>query len=827
MERFADVLLPLPVPGVFTYRIPDELCEAVKPWKRVIVQFGRQKIYTALVVNIHDRLPSGTPVKPILSVPDEHPLTNPVQYRFWQWMADYYLCHPGEVMNAALPSALKMTSETQLVLHPEFDGNTDSFSRKEELVVQALGHRGKISLDDLTSITGVLKVIPIVRSLLERKVILLSEELKQPLKPLKVAYIRLSESCRTEERLRQVFNDLEKRAFRQLEVLMSYISMSGPGRGYPEVRKTELTSDRPGSAAALQALVSKGILEQVTRTESRLVHSAESARPEDIILNEEQISALDSIRSQFGEKEVVLLHGVTSSGKTELYIRLIAEAIREGRQVLYLLPEIALTTQIIMRLRKYFGSRVGVYHSRYNEQERAEIWERVLHSSPEGHTGDDYQVILGARSALFLPFSRLGLVIVDEEHDSSYKQTDTAPRYHARDSAVFLASLHGARVLLGSATPSIESYFNCRTGKYGLASMTGRYGGIQMPEILVADIRDELRKKTMHSHFSSLLMEHIGEALRAGEQVILFQNRRGFALRLECDTCHWMPECERCDVTLIYHKSERHLRCHYCGFTRSVPTRCESCGSVHLKMKGFGTEKVEEELAILFPEARIRRMDLDTTRSRQSYQQIIKDFEQRRIDILVGTQMITKGLDFDHVSVVGILNADNMISFPDFRSFERSFQLMAQVSGRAGRKNKRGRVIIQTYRPHHSVIRYVMENDYLSMYQSQVLERRQYRYPPFYRLVQLEVRHRNNETVSRAAMHLAGMLREHRGLIVLGPEYPLVSRIRSQYIMKILIKLERGPQLTALKKTVMDTVDRFHAAASFKGVSLIPDVDPI
>ncbi len=496
----------------------------------------------------------------------------------------------------------------------------------------------------------------------------------------------------------------------------------------------------------------------------------------------------------------------------------------QGKQVLYLLPEIALTTQIINRLRKYFGKKVGVYHSKYNFNEQVEIWNNVLERE---FIKTNYQIILGPRSALFLPYDNLGLIIIDEEHDYSYKQFDPAPRYNARDAAVYLGILHKSNVLLGSATPSIESFYNTKIGKYLLVELNQRYGDIQMPEILVADVKKETRQKTMKSHFSSFLISHISEALQEKKQVILFQNRRGFSLRLECETCNWMPECKNCDVTLIYHKQINLLKCHYCGYSRKVPERCDSCGSTHIQMKGFGTEKVEDELEIFFPDATIKRMDLDTTRSKHAYQGIINDFEEGRIEILVGTQMVTKGLDFDNVSVVGILNADNMIHFPDFRSYERSFQLMAQVSGRAGRKNKRGKVIIQTWNPYHSVIRDVIDHDYQSMYSSQILERRNFKYPPFYRLISLHLKHKDSRLLNEASKDFAILLRNKLGNRVLGPEYPLVARIKNYYIKNILIKLEKDEHLSAYKKDIISIIDIFRKESSYKSVRIIIDVDPV
>lgn len=514
------------------------------------------------------------------------------------------------------------------------------------------------------------------------------------------------------------------------------------------------------------------------------------------------------------------MHGVTSSGKTEVYIKLIHQMVKAGKQALLLLPEIALTTQILNRLKQYFGKQIGVYHSRYSNEERVEIWGKMLSKDP-------YQIVVGPRSALFLPYQSLGLIIVDEEHDTSYKQHQPPPYYQARDTAIVLASQHQAKVLLGSATPAIESYFNTQTGKYGLVEMTKRYGDIMMPEILVADLRNEKRRKLMKSHFSSLLMQHIDEALKNKEQVILFQNRRGFSLRLECDVCNWVPFCKNCDVSLTYHRSTNQLKCHYCGYARPVPSTCDACGSSHIRMHGFGTEKVEDDLAIYFPEAKIRRMDLDTTRSKYAYQNILQEFQAREIDILVGTQMVTKGLDFDNVHIVGVLNADSLLFFPEFRAFERAFQMLAQVSGRAGRNMKRGKVIIQTYNPQHDAIRYVMENDYKAMYYSQIVDRKTYHYPPYTRLILIQVLHRDYRILNPAAKLLGDQLKEVFGKWVIGPEYPFISRIRNMYIKQLIVKIPIQENLASRKKQLMQQLHIFSTQGKFKGVRIKLDVDPI
>ncbi|MBM3437221.1 MAG: primosomal protein N', partial [Bacteroidetes bacterium] len=599
------VILPLPVPGLFTYRVPFEMNHAIEKWKRVVVQFGKKKIYTAIVVNIHETPPKDYSVKYLLSILDQAPVMNGIQYKFWQWVSSYYMCEPGEVMNVAIPSALKLASETQLLLNPGFSGDFDSLDHYEYLLAEALDIRKTLTVSEVENIVGKAKIIPLIKTLMEKGVILIEEELKEKFKPKKETFISLSDEYKDEDKLREVYDHLEKKAFRQLELLMKFIELSKFGTASQrDVSLAEITKLVPNATAPVNALISKGILKSDKLITSRLDAHNASSLPENIELNESQQKALDEIHAGFSNPKTVLLHGVTSSGKTEIYIKLIGEAIAQGQQVLYLLPEIALTTQIINRLRKYFGNRVGVYHSKYNENERVEIWNNVLDNRD---MMVKYGIILGPRSALFLPYSNLGLVIVDEEHDYSYKQYDPAPRYNARDAAVFLAGLHSAKVLLGSATPSVESYFNARSGKYILVELTARYGEIQMPEIFVSDIKRETREKTMKSHFSSFLLDHVNEALRNHEQIILFQNRRGFSLRLECDTCNWMPECKNCDVTLIYHKHNNQLKCHYCGYSRRVPERCDSCGSTHLQMKGFGTEKVEDELSILYPDIRIRR----------------------------------------------------------------------------------------------------------------------------------------------------------------------------------------------------------------------------
>jgi primosomal protein N' (replication factor Y) len=824
---FADVLLPLPV-STYTYAIPEGLAGKAVEGGRVVVQFGKRKIYTALVVEIHDRKPADHEAKEIISILDEAPIIFPNQLKFWNWIAAYYLCHAGEVMNAALPSAFKLASESKVVMNPDFDPLKEELNEKEGLLVEALHNRPAIEISEVSKIIGQMKVIPVIKTMLEKGIILMEEELPDKYRPKKETFIRLTEEYFDEEKFKDLFELLERKARKQLELLMTFLVLSKYGSGKPEeVSRTLLMKSVKATPSALEGLVTKGVLELVEKVVSRMPEGGEVTNTGSIRLMDFQQKAWNEIRQAFMEKDVVLLHGVTSSGKTELYIKYIQEALDMGKQVLYLLPEIALTTQTISRLKKYFGEKVGVYHSRFNENERVEIWNKVLIKGKTGATaGTSYDIILGARSAVFLPFSNLGLVIVDEEHDSSFKQYEPSPRYNGRDAALYLAHLHGAKTILGSATPSIESYYNCREGKYALVEMNERYLNMEMPEISVVSLREEIRWKMMKSHFSSVLVKQLEDALSKGEQAIIFQNRRGFSLRLECETCGWMPTCRNCDVTLVYHKQNHQLRCHYCGYTTFIPEKCPECKGTALKMKGFGTEKVEEELGILFPKARIARMDLDTTRTRHSHQKIINDLEDRKIDILVGTQMVTKGLDFENVSTVSILNADNMLGFPDFRSAERSYQLMAQVSGRSGRKNKRGKVIIQTYNPKHPVILDVVNHDYKAMFEQQLVDRRKFKYPPFYRLVLVKLKHKDPAVLNKASEELAKRLRKLFGNRVLGPEYPLVSRIMNYYLKQILVKIERSSSQTEMKRKLMQEMEDFGRLKEFSPLRLVIDVDP-
>ncbi len=820
---FADVLLPLPVKGTFTYRVPYELNDSVQEGQRVAVQFGKKKVYAGLIKRLHQEVPAVVP-KYILHLLDDKPIVNNIQFLFWKWIASYYMSTEGEVMNAALPSAFKLASESKVVLFPGFSPDEHLLDEFEYRVTEAILQKGKLTIDEITRQIGIQKVLPLLKKMIDKRMIYMEEELKGGYKPKKEKTVSLSENFRDEDTMKELMDELGKRAHKQLELLMTYMTMAGFGKKLQPVAKAELLKKTGSSPAVLKALTDKGVFEIAEREISRFKTENYQKLPP-VKLNKHQQQAYSEIKQGFSEKKVVLLHGVTSGGKTEIYIKLMEETIRQGKQVLYLLPEIALTTQIITRLRKYFGDQVGVYHSRYSKDERAEVWNHLL-GYRLSENMSRYNIILGPRSAMFLPYDNLGLVIVDEEHDQSYKQYDPAPRYNARDAAVYLSTIHNARVVLGSATPSIESYYNTKQGKYHLVELTERFGGMQMPEIVVVDMRDEHRRRMLRSHFSSVLMKEMEQAVAEHKQVILFQNRRGFSLRVECEQCGWVPQCKFCDVTLTYHKSSELLKCHYCGYSTTIPHSCAECGNTQLKMQGFGTEKVVEELAMIMREARIDRMDLDSTRTKHAFNRIITDFEERRIDILIGTQMVTKGLDFDNVRVVGVLSADNMLSFPDFRAHERSFQLMQQVSGRAGRKHERGKVIIQAWKPDHPIIRFVVNHDFEGMYRQQLAERKKFYYPPYYRLIIVKMKHKKYDLLHEGSAILAKDLRARFGKVVYGPESPLVGRVRSLYIKHIMIKVARGSNYQKVKDELYTAFEEFRTLAKYKSIIIQFDVDP-
>lgn len=829
---FVDVILPLHIRGTYTYRVPQEYNNDVRVGQRVVVQFGTRRLYSALVRRIHQDVPHYT-VKYILSILDIMPIVTDQQFRFWEWIAQYYMCYVGDVMSIALPSAFRLASESAVSIHPDFSGELADLTDTEMRIVQLLADHPVMTVEDISRALGLQKMMPVLNTMIEREIIVMDEELRDRYAPRTSSYVSLAAEYGQEGRMKELFDRLEhkKSTQKQVNLLLKFMQLSQFGK--TSVSKRELLDSndgRPVSASAFKTLVRNGVLLQEEKIESRLEQCDAATSPDTISLNAEQQQAFDYL-SRPDVPRVSLLHGVTSSGKTEVYIRLIHEVLKQGRQVLFLLPEIALTAQTINRLRKYFGDRVGVYHSRFSASQRAEVWQRTLSPDP----GRRYQLLLGARSALFLPFLNLGLIIVDEEHDNSFKQCDPAPRYHGRDAAIYLARICNARTVLGSATPSIESYFNAQNGKYGFCEMKKRYGGLQMPEVLCADMKEECSRvrREMGSaydgqipHFSQFLLDNIREALNHHEQVILFQNRRGFSLRIECDDCHWTPQCQHCDVSLVYHKATNSMRCHYCGYSVPLPEECPACHGHRLAMKGLGTERIEDDLGIIFPDARVARMDLDSTTQKNRYIEIINDFQDRRIDILVGTQMVTKGLDFENVSVVGIVSADNLIYFPDFRAFEHAFQQMTQVSGRAGRHGHQGKVIIQTFNPYHQAIRNVIDNDYLDMYRSQIAERRVFRYPPYFRLIDITLKHRDKEVLNKAAARYAAQLREVFATRVVGPEYPSVIRVRGLYLKKIMLRFDRGEAITQAKAIVLDMEEKLKAEKRFSTLQIHFDVDP-
>lgn len=809
---FVEVVLPLSLAKNYLYRVPFDLNEQVEVGKRVVVQFGKNKIYTALIKSISNAAPELYQAKYIIDVVDEHAVITGTQLQLWDWMTGYYLCNEGDVMAAALPAGLKLASETIIVLRE--DGlQEEVLTAKENILIGALNHQKRLTIADVSELLGQKTVYPIINSLLEKGLVYIAEEVVEKYRPLLKSFVSLNVFYQEEENLKQLFAILE-RAPKQLNALLTFIKLS---RQQQVVPKSRLLEESGCGQAAFKTLLDKEIFTVEKRPVSRLQEN-----DDDFVLNFElsaaQQLALKQTEAAFEQKDVVLLHGITASGKTQIYIKLIEKAIADGGQVLFLLPEIALTTQIVQRIQRYFGDAIGVYHSKFNNNERVEIWNKVLNGK--------YRVVLGARSAVFLPFKALKLIVVDEEHESSYKQQEPSPRYQARDVAVYLGHLHKAKVVLGSATPAIESYYNAVNQKYGLVTLNERFGGVELPIHDVVSIAEETKKKKMVSYFSLKLIDEISLALEQKEQVILFQNRRGYATILICATCGYAPKCVNCDVSLTYHKTSGKLHCHYCGYHQSSINICPACGSVHIEQKGFGTERVEEELALVFPEAKIARLDVDSTRTRNGLQQIIADFQEKKTDILIGTQMVAKGLDFDNVTLIGVINADTLLNYPDFRAFERSYQLLAQVAGRAGRRDKQGKVIIQAYDDSHRIIRQVMENQYLEMYRDELAERRQFHYPPFTRLIFINVKHKDQDLLNLAAQRFATALRARLGHRVLGPEQPMVARIRNYYLKQVIIKSDKDTSIQKVKSILKEVIVQFQTEKDFRAVNIQVDVDP-
>ena len=812
--HFIEVILPLSLPKTFTYSVSEAEYNYIKPGMRVAVPFRKNKIYTALVVASHNNPPTLYEAKEIHQILDEKPIVNQFQIDHWQWIASYYMCNIGDVFRGAMPSAFILESET-IISHKQGDSIDETeLSDDEFLIYEALQHQSSLKVQDIMAILNKKNIFPVVQKLLNKNVLSLQEEMQEEYKPKLIRYIRLHENYSTDESLMALLDSLK--GAKQKEVLMHYFQTNAQDKKPISVK--HLTEISKSTTATIKALVDKNIFEEYYIQEDR-VNFDKNKKENSLNLSEAQQKAFLEIKESFQSKEVSLLHGVTSSGKTEIYTKLIEEFIAQGKQVLYLLPEIALTTQLVSRLTKHFGNEVAVFHSKYSNNERVEVWNQVLENSEKS------KIVIGARSALFLPYSNLGLIIIDEEHEQTFKQQDPAPRYHARDAAIVLAQAQKAKVLLGSATPSIETYFNAQSGKFGMISIQERFGKAPLPEVELVDLKENYFKKRMKGHFSLTLIEAITEALSLGEQVILFQNRRGFSPVLECITCGHIPQCTSCNVSLTYHKFKNQLRCHYCGYSIAKPTNCHACSSVDISAKGFGTEQIELELAELFPTKNIKRMDQDTTRGKYSFEKLIDSFKNREIDILVGTQMLAKGLDFDNVSLVGIMNADNMLYHPDFRAFERSFQMMTQVSGRAGRSDKRGKVIIQTYNVNHNVIQQVTHNDYVGMYKEQLYERQIYKYPPFFRLIKLTLKHKDFEKLKEGSMWLYQVMQQNLNVPVLGPEEPGINRIRNEYIRTIMVKIPQDSSISSTKKTIQKILNSFDVVPQYRTIKVTANVD--
>ena len=812
MPNFIEVILPIPIQKTFTYSVTEEEANFLQIGMRVAVPFGKSKMYSALVLNIHQTRPTLYEAKEIHQILDETPLVNKQQLQHWQWISEYYMCSLGDVYRASLPSAFLLESETIINKNQSFI-DTTILKDDEFLIFEALEHQSHLTIHQVADILGKKKVMPIVNELLKKSAITIKEEIYEQYKPKLVKYVRLHPDYNSDDSLEKLLEQLS-RAKKQRETVLTFFQLSTLNK---PIKAKFLEESAGVSSSILKSLVDKNIFEFYHIQTDRIQFKGATNSLK--TLNEFQEKALSEIKEIFTKKEVILLHGITSSGKTEVYTKLIQEVLDQGKQVLFLLPEIALTTQIITRLQFYFGDQISVFHSKYSMNERVEVWNNLLENKTKT------QIILGARSSIFLPFSNLGLIIVDEEHETSYKQFEPSPRYNARDAAVILGKIHNAKVLLGSATPSLESFFNSQQKKYGFVELNRRYGNVLLPKIELIDAKEKHRKKEMKGHFSDRLLKLIQEALNEKEQVILFQNRRGFSPVVECTTCGVSPQCPNCDVSLTYHKFKHELRCHYCNYQRAMPNSCDACGSNSLDHKGFGTEQIELELRALFPDHTIGRMDLDTTRGKHGYQKIIGAFEAREIDVLVGTQMLSKGLDFDNVSLVGIINADSMLNFPDFRAHERAYQMMVQVSGRAGRNKKQGNVAIQTFNPYHQILQQVAATNYTEMYNEQLQERWQYKYPPYYRLIKITLKHRDYNNVDNGINWLAKALQNSFGEFVLGPTAPAVSRIRNQYIKNIVIKIPPKQSLVGTKKQLQKIKNTFEAVSMFRSIRFIIDID--
>ncbi len=813
--KYVNLILPVPLPNLYTYKIPKQFEESIEIGMAVIVQFGRKKLYSGIIRHIHTDKPSYN-TKDIIDIVSPKLIITDKQLKLWDWISEYYMAFIGDIYNAAVPSGLKLESETLISLTEDIEEL--ELTEDEKIIVNNLKNSKKpLLLKDISELLEKTNIINIINKLLDKNIITINEKLKTKYKPKTIDFVILNPKLNNEKSLNEVFDSLT-RAPKQYDILTAYISISGLlSNKNNEVTKNELILKSKANTESLKALVKKEIFSIETVNIDRIAISNENKNSFKT-LNEFQQEAINNIKEQFDNKDVVLLHGITGSGKTEIYIELINEQINKGKQVLYLLPEIAITSQIINRLRIAFGDVVGVYHSKFSNNERVEIYRNTFNNNK-------YKIILGVRSSIFLPFTNLGLIIIDEEHETTYKQFHPAPRYNARDTAMVLANMHNAKVLLGTATPSVETYYNAMSGKYGFVELKNRFGESVLPKITVYDIKDARKKNKMKSLFSPLLVDKISTALENKKQVILFQNRRGFAPYIECKECGWVPYCENCDVSLTYHKHSNKLTCHYCGFTLGAINKCNACGDTNIITKGFGTEKIEDEISILFPNAKIARMDLDTTSKKNAHEEIIKDFEDGKIDILTGTQMVSKGLDFENVSIVGVINADDMLNFPDFRAFEKSFQLLTQVAGRAGRSKEQGEVIIQTSTPAHKILNFVINNNYEAFFNDELADRNEFNYPPYYKLLKLTIKHKRQDILNVGSNLLAIELKNVFGDLVLGPEDSLISRVQNYYIKEILIKIKKGKSLKQSKTVIFNIIEKIKSDFRFKYLNIIPDVD--
>ena len=823
MAQFADVILPLPLEGNFTYSLPKSFSNLVQVGCRIIVPFGTSKYYSAIVVKLHDTIPS-YPTKEAMELLDSSPIVTTAQLKLWKWIADYYLCTIGDVYKAALPSGLKLESESSVMYNEEFIGD-NTLTPSEEKIIQILEEDTVQTLSSLQKKTGIKNILPVIKRLLDKNAIRIKEEVKRTYKPRMATYVRITEAFFNETQLNQILTQL-KRSAKQADLLMKYASLAGISAALAlqnkellkEITKQELIEKTACTPSVLKALCQKGVLELYQKPIGRI---AQQYLPTELIiqpLSEDQTRAREEIKDAWKQHDVCLLHGVTSSGKTEVYIHLMKEVIEAGKQVLFMLPEIVLTAQLTDRLKRVFGDRLGVYHSRYPDAERVEVYQKMLSDSP-------YDIIVGVRSSIFLPFKNLGLIIIDEEHETSFKQQDPAPRYQARNVALVLAKTSNAKTLLGSATPSLESYSNAKTGKYGLVQLDKRYGNVQLPQIEVVNMREMAKKKMMVGPFTPQLIERIRQALQQQKQVILFQNRRGYAPMMECKTCGWTPRCQKCDVSLTLHRNMRQLTCHYCGASYPIPQKCPNCEEQQLMGRGYGTERIEDCLQEIFPTARIARMDLDTTRSRLHYEKIISDFQHFKTDILVGTQMVTKGLDFERVSVVGILNAGTMLNQPDFRSYEHAYQMMEQVAGRAGRKDEQGYVVLQTQDVEASAIQQVVRHDYIAMYEEQMQERSLFNYPPNCRLIYVYLKHRDERVLDSLSRDYANLLRKIFGQRILGPDTPPIAKVQMMYIRKIIVKIELTASMAEARKRLREIQQYVTGLQQYKTALIYYDVD--